>query len=175
LDREGEARAQVLQAYQEGYAQGRREALQEIEGRLQPLEGLLKQALAACAELRTKLLQELERDLIDLVVEMAQKVVGQELKTTPEAILAVVKATLEKAADQDDLVLRVHPQDYETLALHRIELLRSLEGVGGIQLVRDPQITPGGCLLETRSGFLDARLESRLAEARRALSGEEVS
>lgn len=163
---------EVLQAYQEGYTRGREDALQEMEGRLLPLETLLQRALRECASLRAMLLQALEREVVELVVEMAEKVVGQELQIAPEAILAVVRATLEKAVDQDDLVLRVHPRDYEILT-SRVEFHRELEKIPGLRLIRDPGITPGGCLLEIGSGFIDARLESRLAEARKALLGEE--
>lgn len=172
IDGQVEARARAVKAYRDGHAQGQATALQELERRLQPLESLLNTALSECASFRTRVLHRLEQDLVGLVTEMAWRVIGQELKTAPDAILAVVRAVLDMGSNQDDLVLRVHPQDYEILATSRGEFLQSMEDLEGFRLVRDPKITPGGCVLATRSGLIDGRLESRLARAESVLSGE---
>ena len=66
--------------------------------------------------------------------------------------------------DEERVVLRVNPQDLETLREHRIQLLEEFEGIKQLELQPDDTINPGGCVAVTEHLRIDGRLESQLEQ-----------
>jgi flagellar assembly protein FliH len=59
------------------------------------------------------------------------------------------------------LRLRIHPGDHGHVADAAAEVLQARD----VRLVADPQVEPGGCILESDLGRVDARISSRWATA----------
>jgi flagellar assembly protein FliH len=153
------------QAREEGYAQGRAEALAAVR---EPLERLLR----ALAEPLADLDEAAERELLALVMAVARQLVRRELKTDPGEIVACVRealAALPAAARQ--VRVHLHPEDAKLVR----EALRLEERAGehGFRLVEDPTLTRGGCRVSSETSQIDATLETRLnAVAARLFGGE---
>jgi type III secretion protein L len=146
-DAEQTCQAVINAARQEGYEHG------------------LQQWNAAIAEVnaaRDRYLAESEPELIRLAVKIAQKIIGEELRTNPDAIVSVARECLQGLRRERSLTLRVAAADAD-LMRHRIGLLR--EAIGphrSIEVVADPAIGPGGCIVESEYGVIDARLETQI-------------
>jgi flagellar assembly protein FliH len=154
------------EAYRDGRTKGEREAKEEMQRKLEPVEAMLKEACSQVAALRQAVIRSAEREVLDLAVAIAERVLRSELTARREATLPIVEAALQAARGRRVLAIRVNPDDYEVLADHRCELLGSLDSA---RLVPDGEITPGGCVVEIDTGLIDARLESQLQEAARLL------
>lgn len=148
LEEAEQARQAVLEsAHAEGYENG------------------LRQWNAAVAEAnasRDKYLAENEPELVRLSVRIAQKIVGEELRTNPEAIVRVARECLQRLGRERSLTLRVSSADIDVMR-RRIDLLR--EAVGShrsIEVVADPAVGLGGCIVESEYGVIDARLETQI-------------
>ena len=94
-----------------------------------------------------------------------------EMKTNPGAVAEIVSALLAEAEGRKVFAVRLHPDDLERLkqspgAVERLEKAK-------IALQASPEIKPGGVILETGFGKLDARLETRLDEMTAALLGNQ--
>jgi flagellar assembly protein FliH len=88
----------------------------------------------------------------------------------PERVADVVRGAIRRAADRSALVARVNPRD---LAACRAAVPGIMEEMGGVQrleVVDDPRVSPGSCLLETSSGDVDATIESQLGRILEALT-----
>ena len=146
------------EAYEEGFRQG-------LESGREVGEKSLEQSLKRCSSLaealekeKTELYARRERDLVELIQIISRKVIDQELKTQPEAISNLLARGFRLLAQQEEIKLRVHPQDYE--------LLKQAPRPGwptGVELVADGTITPGGLIFSTQAGEIDATRESRWA------------
>jgi type III secretion protein L len=148
LEAAGQERQTILEAArQEGYDQG------------------LQQWNAAVAEVnaaRDRYLAESEPELIRLAVRIAQKIIGEELRTNPEAIVSVARECLQCAGRERSLTLRTNPADLD-LIRRRIVVLREAAGPHrSIELAGDATVTPGGCIVESEYGVIDARLETQI-------------
>ena len=148
-----EAREMREAAYQEGLE----EALSE-----------LNHALLEAHERRDAALAGAERDVLRLAVKLAEKIIGREIERDDAALADIVSAALRHARQQEALTVRVNPADLPHVQAHR-ERLDPSGRARFIDLVADPRVRPGGCVIEGESGTVDARLDTQLRVLERAL------
>ncbi|MBI3540905.1 MAG: hypothetical protein HY073_02035, partial [Deltaproteobacteria bacterium] len=131
-------------------------------------EGLLtlSEKILEVGQAKEKIFQEAEPQIIQMVMEIAEKVIGRALKKG--AIVDVVKSTMAQAVGQK-VVVRVHPSDLEVLKEKESDLLMALNQNQTLAVKGDESITAGGCIIETEAGVVDARLEVQLKAIRKAL------
>ncbi len=156
-----QARASAEKAgYAEGYARGRADAEGALRDQVERLTALVG---AAVHDLREALF-ELEPQVIELAMTVAGRVVERELAADPELVVDVVRAALDAAVSLPVVRVRVHPADEPILAA----AWASQGSTGGapVELVADPTIQRGGCLIDTASGLVDAQPRTRLDELR---------
>jgi type III secretion protein L len=110
-----------------------------------------------------------EQELVHLAVKIAERIVGEELTTSPDRILSIVNEAVKAARAEKKLSIRVAPQHEDSVRAH-VESLRPLLGdVRPIVVVGDPSIEPTGCVVESEIGIIDAQLESQLKRLEEAL------
>lgn len=158
------------QAHAEGFEHGRLAGAQETR---QALEAPLKQRAQEQTSRLTQLLQQAHNDLaaleqsmaaqvLELACDLARQVVRRELVTPLEPLKATVQEALSLLVeDSKPATLRLHPSD---LALLQTEPTPPWAGVS-VQLQADDSLTPGGCVLESSQGAVDATVEKRWARA----------
>jgi type III secretion protein L len=128
----------------------------------------LQSKLIKAAEIRDNALVNAERTLLELSVKLAEKILGRELESDPNAVADVVQAALLHARQQKTLTLRVNPSD--SLAMqNEIERLKSTAQTKFVDIVADPRVDSGGCLIESEVGAVDARLATQFRVLRKAL------
>jgi len=162
-DLEGLEREAREAGHAAGLAEGRAAAETELRERLARLDGILHAAARPLDALDDATEQELAR----LALVIARRVVAHELKTSPTLIVRTVReAALALPAATRALRVYLHPDD--------LALLRELEAAEPHwQLLPDPDLRRGDCLLESESSRLDARAETRLAAIAEAIFGDE--
>lgn len=94
---------------------------------------------------------------------IAARVIRREVERTPDITLALVKEALELAAGSADVQLRMHPDDLAALGKRVKQLASELARLGDARIVADPEITKGGCRVDTRFGAIDQQFEAQLA------------
>jgi len=99
--------------------------------------------------------------MLRVSVHIAEKIIGQELKSRPETIVEIVSEALRGNRPGKHLVIQVNEDDVEMLR-NRIETLKRIAVTGDIEVVASAKVSPGGCLIESELGIIDARLETQL-------------
>lgn len=146
---------------QEGYRDGLLAAEASCQEAVQTLARLTAQArIDACGTLRN-----VESQVVELALTIARKVVERELTADPTTIAPMVRAALEELADAMPTRVRVHP-DCLPLLVDRWRK-DDLE----VELVGDPELSPGDCVVDTHNGVMDARVEIKFEEIAAALRG----
>ena len=110
-----------------------------------------------------------ERELLELALGIVRKVVQQELAERPEIWLGMIRAAVKRAVDRERIALRVPPPLMAFLRGSLAALRASLEDVKDLELVEDPSLPAGGCVIESRLGEVDIGVETRLERCERAL------
>jgi len=149
------------QAYEEAFEKGRAEGLlagrEELATRISQLDILL----GSFAEPFNKLDDEVVSDMADLVISMLRQLVRREIRTDPGQIIAIVRdavASLPTASSK--VYLHLHPDDATMVR----DTLSLTDDERNWQLVDDPIISMGGCLVRTEYSQVDARVETRIAK-----------
>jgi type III secretion protein L len=148
LDAAGQERQAVLEAARkEGYDQG-----------LQ----LWHAAVEEANSVRDRRLAENEPQLIRLAVRIAEKIIGEELRLNPQTIVSITRQCLQWLRRERTVMLRVSPAELD-LVRERIDSLREAAGPHrSIEVIADPGIGCGGCIMESEYGVIDARLETQI-------------
>lgn len=162
--REEGARKGFEEGYREGWEMARKEA-----GKLVTAAAALREGMERA---RLELLRRLELELAEMAVEIGEKLAMQQLEADEDSLREMLRAVIARAADRRTLRVRMNPRDLHLLAERVREVALSFVDVEGVELVEDPGMLPGGCVVETPAGIVDARLERRLERVRSALLPE---
>ncbi len=146
---------QARAGYEEGYRKGYEEGLKGLARVEQEFQALC---------------DRLEPEVVKLAVRIAEKVIGAELQARPEAIAAIVSQALRTVRHQRDVTIRVHPSHVATLEAQKPHLLGVLTRARDVAIRGDEEVRPGGCVIETELGTIDADLKTQIEMLERALS-----
>jgi type III secretion protein L len=104
---------------------------------------------------------EFEKIVLPVALKAAKKIVGKELEVSKTAILDIVTSTLKAVAQHKKVAIYVNKEDLEVLNENRQKIKDVFENLETLSLgVRD-DIAPGGCIIETERGIINAQIESR--------------
>ncbi|QVL55984.1 MAG: HrpE/YscL family type III secretion apparatus protein [Simkaniaceae bacterium] len=104
---------------------------------------------------------ELQKTILPLALKAAKKIVGRELELKPETIVDIVRQTLKPVTQNHHIKIFVAKQDKEALEKEKKELRNILEHVQTFIIEERQDITPGGCIIETEAGIINASLENQ--------------
>lgn len=161
------------EGFQLGYDEGLRLAAEEQHATGTRLSALL-QGVASDTE---QLVRGLEVQVVELALAIAEKVIAREARIDREIVLNVVRSALSEVHDVTELRIRVNPDDVPLLETRWQEMLpRSVAERS--ELVPDILVERGGVLVETRIGYVDSQLKTRLNQVvttfQAVLDGEPV-
>lgn len=150
----------------EGFAEGMKRAeteMQPLKQRLQSLIDFLEHPLQALNE-------EVEQQLTQVAVSLAQQLVRRELRIEPGEIVGLIRDSVKLLpANARKITILINPED--------ASLLRSALSIDpnddeqSWKLVEDPMMTRGGCEIKTETSIVNATLENRLSELAASVLG----
>jgi flagellar biosynthesis/type III secretory pathway protein FliH len=167
--KEAEDKAVMIEneARQRGYEDGMDHARLEISEATEVIKNVANSILGS----RQKLVNDIEDNIVSLAVEIAEKVIAEQIKVDPEVVLSVTRKALMVATDRENLVLRINPDDLDVVKNSKEEITSLMDGIRKIEIIPDRRIGRGGVVLETRVGNVDARIQSQLEQAEQITRG----
>ncbi len=142
----------------------------EINYEIGSLREDLAETIDRISNLANEITAKLEIEAVALALEIAKKVVAREVSIEQEVVLSVTKNALSKLHSRCLASLHLHPQDLAFVQEHR----NKLNFHGSLELIEDASVTPGGCLIHTDTGDIDARIETQFDEITDGLLGTEL-
>jgi flagellar assembly protein FliH len=153
----------MQQGQAEGYAVGHAEGLAQGRAELEAATRALQQAAAELTARRDALCDAVEPAAISLALAGAEQVVGAALAVQPDLILEAARGALRRLVERDHVTVLVNPDDLDRVRLHAPELVEELGGIGALDVQVERRIAPGGVIVQTPEGDVDARLDTRFA------------
>lgn len=149
------------------------EASAIIENQIAERTGEIRTSFAETLQqlsvLREEISARVETDLVELALEIAKKIVGREVTVDREIALTLVKVSLKKLNSRAPFAqIHLSPEDYAFIDARR----EQIDFRGSLELIEDRSISPGGCLVHTDTGEVDARIESQFEEIAHGLLGK---
>ncbi len=150
--------------YSAGHKQGEAAARTDIQAQFASVFASLQKATEACASLRQDVLQQAEDDIVTLVFHLARKVIQHEARCSREIVAASLRRALACVMEREHVMVRVKPTDLERALQLKEDLIHTVQGLRHLSIAGDEMVGPGGCLVDTTFGEIDARLEAQLEE-----------
>lgn len=152
------------EAYIRGFNKGEKAGFDAAGEKIEALQAMLAGAIEQLERTQKKIRQDSEKEVVELALAVSERIVRQELVTNREAIVDVVREALKKVGHQQTVVIRLNPADIQFLDPSRLPFSDPAGQTNSIriQLEADETISSGGCLIETESGDVDARIETQL-------------
>ena len=157
------------EAYVRGFNQGEKAGYDSARKKIEPVLQGLTSALAALDQIRQARHRGAEKEIVELSLAIAKKVIHREVTCDPAVIVSVTKAALEKAGEQEGLRIKMSPSDIDFLNRIDFNEQEFTDHLGGLHIVADETLQPGGCVIETDCGDIDARIEKQLEVVEEAL------
>jgi flagellar assembly protein FliH len=83
---------------------------------------------------------------------------------------AVVREALKQVEDTAEVTVQLHPEDLALLQKQKSKFLADGKDSAPLRLVGSPDVSRGGCLVQTRFGIIDARRETKFNQVREAMA-----
>ncbi|MFZ1158542.1 MAG: FliH/SctL family protein, partial [Candidatus Sulfotelmatobacter sp.] len=152
----GQTRAREL-----GREEGQAEARKSFDEQLARERAAIADALAQFTRDRGAYYTKLEKEVVQLSLAIARKILHREAQVDPLLLAGIVRVALEKIEGATGVALRVHPRvaaDWQGYLASRMDP-GDLPGI-----VEDPALEPERCVLETSMGSAQLGVEVQLKE-----------
>lgn len=159
----------ILKRVQEEATQFRKTVLEEAEkikekafdeGFQEGLTALNKHLFALNEEL-TALREDIQKKILPLSLKAARKIMGEELRLHPDRIVDIVLTALKPVTQHKKIVIYVNKADLQTLEDSKNKIRKIFEHLESLSLQERSDIEPGGCMIETEAGIINAQLENQ--------------
>lgn len=147
--------------YETGYAQGLADGQKKGEAALTAAVARVEDILVQLTGQRDVVMGLAELEVVHLTVALVEKIIGQISQSQEELILHTVTRALTQLAATGPFRLRVHPDD-RTFLLRHWQTDPTLAPSEAWELVADPSVERGGCLLVCGPTTIDARLSTQM-------------
>lgn len=152
------------EAYRLGLEEGRKEAFDKVSAEIAERMETLDVLLNAIKELKSEMVTFNESHLIKLSFQMAARLAKTSLEGNNEAMVQILRDAVSLSQDEEDITVRVSPSQFEFLEELKQETGREFEFVKRIRFEPSPEVSDGGCIVETNYGEVDARIEQRIEQ-----------
>lgn len=155
--------------YEEGFRQGSEQAERQLRAQweqdLREAAQIVRQAYAA----KESIIAEAELFLVDLSCKIAEKVIARKIEETPELTIEMIARALARRKEQGVITLCVAPSQFAFVRASRDELATAIDAQAKLEIVPDPTVAEGGCVVRSSFGSVDARIDTQLAAIRQEL------
>lgn len=149
-------------AAKEGYQDGLSQARADLED--------VKNAITAFLSAKQEVFEYIAPDIMEISVEIAQKIIKKELQQDPSIILDNITEILKGLSKEETkITLRVNPVQVSLLKAEIPDVLNNVGLEAKVLIVPDETIIEGGCMVTTTNGVIDATIETQLSVISEAL------
>ncbi len=141
-----------------------KETQKRIRGEYVQLMKQVHAILDQAIEKRRELIKEFEHEVSDLIVLIVQKIVKVMSEKDRSIVIKNIHQSLSLLKDREHFLVRVNTIDLDAVRDEVNSMKKVLKIKGVITVVEDSTIDPGGCVIETELGEVDARISTQLLE-----------
>ena len=176
--REAELRAaeeqerRVREAFEQGYEEGRRDGEIAEGARLRTAVRATEEALDELRSSEVRWTGSIEENICALAVAIARHIVGRELSMDAKPVLTLVRDALTEFPIDQPIRIRISPGDLQLLRQtdEDEDPMGTLTQGRDARWIGDPQVAPGGCVVEGRERIVDGRVDTALERIYRRLT-----
>ena len=127
--------------------------------------------ILADAKNHRKFLQEsLEPDIVKIIINISDKLIGNAKNLNPTTITYLVKQGFGEGVITGNIKILVSAADFDKVVESKDELLAFTDGSANLDIVKDLSLNPLDCIIETSMGHIDCSLDGQYGALRENLT-----
>jgi type III secretion protein L len=119
------------------------------------------QAIAALETEIHDMHDNIQKMAVPLALKAAQKIVGKQIELEPHTVIEIIKNSIRAVAQHKKIVLYVNEKEFELFEKHKSELKAMFDELESLSIRKREDIEPGGCIIETERGIINAQLSKK--------------
>ncbi len=151
---QAQAESIKAKARQTGLEEGRRGAEDKMREALETLNQAVKE--------RKTIIKDAEAEILRIAIKAAEQIIRSEVSLHRDVCLNIVSDAINRVSDREQVIVRVNREDAEYIKKYKDKLAGIVDGIKSFSILEDSQIEPGGCVIETNLGYVDARISTKL-------------
>ncbi|MCU0285867.1 MAG: FliH/SctL family protein [Acidobacteria bacterium] len=109
-------------------------------------------AINSLAKLKESIYRQNEKEIMELVISIAGKVISDEIKSSPQVIISMLRKGFEKIKHARQFEIKFHPLDFDLLAREKGGLDEIIKMSGALHFTKDEHVERGGCRIISENG-----------------------
>lgn len=166
-DDPGRLAALERDAFAKGYAQGERAGAEAAAKRGDAMLRRLADTLEELTTLRADMLRQTERQLVQLALAIAARIIHREVSLDKGLLVAMARVAIDRLGEQASATIHLNPEDYAVATASKDQSHSEQ-----VQIVADPAVHRGGCLVLSDFGMMDVGVDAQFRELARAVLGD---
>ncbi|APQ15273.1 flagellar assembly protein FliH [Borreliella garinii] len=143
---------------EEGYSKGYESGFEDFDKVMRKLHSIIASLIAE----RKSILESSSGQIVSLVMQIAIKVIKRITDSQKDIILENVNEVLKRIKDKTQITIRVNLDDLDIVRHKKSDFISRFDIIETLEIIEDPNIGKGGCIIETNFGEIDARISSQL-------------
>lgn len=148
--------------YEQGIAEGREAAQQQLDARMKQLEREYTERLNALEAEYARKHHEMEPQLVNTLIEVFSKITNTMADGKRDTVLFLVNGVLRNTEVSKEYIIRVSEDDYNYLVSNKHLIHNGINKDIKIDICIDAGLTRNQCIIETDSGVFDCSLDIQL-------------
>lgn len=150
------------QAKKLGYDDGFKQAYMDRKEEIEKYIALFQDLVNSLQNIKPELVQQNEAHLVKLTYQIASRLLYSHIEEDPSLVLPVIEKSIEAAQADEEINLYISPEQFQKLSEVQESSERKFEFLKNVKLIPSDDVSPGGCIVETNYGEIDARVEERI-------------
>ena len=165
---EEQRQADLKASYQRGLIDGEKALAEQLFQQRAEMQELTQGLLESLRNAVPQVFRDTENAMVTLALAVAQKLVA-DMPIDVAMVESAVRDALAQVEGTAQITVRLHRADLELLQKSGSPILSPDDGKE-FRFLSSPDVTRGGCLVETNFGTIDARRETKFDLMKRSLS-----
>lgn len=157
-------------AYEKGFSQGEKDGFKSGEKKALKKAEVINKILSEMENFHKQIQTQCERQVLDLIVGVAEKVIQREIDLDKTIIGKTILNALQFISEKNRVTIRINPDDVDYINKFKTQFFLEHRDLKSVSITPDISVTKGGCLLETSYGDIDATLETQLEKIGKSLT-----
>lgn len=158
--------AEIQATKRDSFDAGRKQGEQQARAEIAPVIERMNASVAELTGLRHELRCGAEKDVVQLALLIAKRVLHRELNVDPNALTALARVVFERMARAESYQVTVNPAFLAAVQ----SAMPAGRGTSRIQIQPDPACAPGTLIIHSDEGLIDASVDAQLEEIARGLT-----
>lgn len=156
------------QGYAEGYEDGKEKITTELENKVYNVDNFAKSKF----EIKNRIIKSLHLDILDLVLDISEKVCKIQMQNNREVLSKVVANAISQLKEKEQVTIVVHPEMAQKIYDVSDELKEAVHNLQSIKIIEDNSISPDGTIVESVGSRVDARVSAQIEQIAQKLITE---